>query len=60
MANEQEVSAVEAARKLGVGLDYLYALLWTGRLEGRKVGLRWRIPVSAVEARLKEREARNA
>jgi hypothetical protein len=33
-----EVTAIEAARRLGVGLDYLYSLLWTRKLEGRKVG----------------------
>jgi excisionase family DNA binding protein len=53
MAKEREVSAVEAARKLGVGLDYLYSLLWTGKLKGRKVGKQWRISAEAVEARLK-------
>jgi len=46
---------MEAARKLGVGLDYLYSLLWTGKLEARKVGSQWRIPTNAVEARLKRR-----
>jgi excisionase family DNA binding protein len=53
----QEISAIEAARKLGVGLDYLYSLLWTGKLQGRKVGKQWRIPVEAVETRLKQRGA---
>lgn len=57
MRKETEVSAVEAARRLGVGLDYLYSLLWTGKLQGRKVGRRWRIPAEAVEARLKQRGA---
>jgi excisionase family DNA binding protein len=52
-----EISAVEAARRLGVGLDYLYSLLWTRKLEGRKAGNQWRIPASAVEARLKQRGA---
>ena len=54
-SDQQEMSAIEAARKLGIGLDYLYSLLWTSKLEGRKVGKQWRIPVSAVEARLKQR-----
>ena len=54
-SSETMLSAIEAARKLGVGLDYLYSLLWTGKLEGLKVGKRWRIPSGAVEARLKER-----
>jgi excisionase family DNA binding protein len=49
-----EVTAIEAARTLGVGLDYLYGLVWIGKLSGRKEGRRWRISLSSVEARLKE------
>ncbi len=60
MNKERDISAIEAARRLGVGLDYLYSLLWTGKLEGRKVGHRWHIPAAAVEARRKAREGRNA
>jgi excisionase family DNA binding protein len=55
MAQQKELSAVEAARRLRYGLDYLYSLLWTGKLPGRKVGKQWRIPAEAVEARLKQR-----
>lgn len=49
-----DLTAVEAARRLGVGLDYLYSLLWTHRLEGNKVGKHWRISAEAVEARIKQ------
>jgi excisionase family DNA binding protein len=56
VSQDKEISAVEAARTLGVGLDYLYSLLWTGKLAGRKVGNLWRIPASAVDQRLKARE----
>ena len=59
MGQEREMTAIEAARKLGVGLDYLYALLWTGKLAGRKVGGRWRVSAASVEARLKAREGIN-
>jgi excisionase family DNA binding protein len=55
LKNEKEVTAVEAARRLGVGLDYLYSLLWTGKLEGHKVGRQWRVPVEAIQARMKQR-----
>jgi len=55
MTKRTELSAIEAARKLGLGLDYLYSLLWTGKLQGRKVGKRWRIPAEAVDAKLKRR-----
>ena len=53
--DKAELSAVESARRLGVGLDYLYSLLWTGKLRGRKVGKKWRIPIDALKARLKQR-----
>jgi len=49
---ETELTAVEAARKLGVGLQYLYGLVRTGRLKARKVEKRWHISAEAVEARL--------
>ena len=55
MKSKSEITAIEAARRLGVGLDYLYSLLWTQKLLGRKVGRRWRIPIEAVETRLKQR-----
>ena len=51
MEKSRDLSAVEAARRLGVGLDYLYSLLWTGKLVGRKVGRTWRVSESAVEER---------
>jgi len=51
----RDVSAIEAARQLRVGLDYLYGLLWTGKLEARKVGNRWRVSAAAIEARLKQK-----
>jgi len=60
MKKQVDLSAREAAQRLRVGLDYLYGLLWSGKLEGRKVGKHWRIPASAVEARMKQREVSNA
>ncbi len=48
-----EITAIEAARKLGVGLDYLYGLIWAGKLVGRKVGNRWRVSLASVESRSK-------
>ena len=59
-SEKQEISAVEAARRLGVGLDYLYSLLWTRKLEGRKVGRQWRVAADAVEARRKACEVNDA
>lgn len=51
--SKDEVSAVEAARRLGIGLDYTYSLLWTGKLAGRKVGRVWRVPIRAINERRK-------
>jgi len=54
MTNKKtEVSAVEAARILGVGLDYLYGLIWTGKLEARKEGNRWRVSALSVDSRFR-------
>lgn len=46
------MTPAEAARALGVSLDYLYKLLWAGRLQGRKVGRRWQVSAAAVAARV--------
>lgn len=56
----EEVSATEAARQLGLGLNYLYVLLRTGKLAARRVDGRWLVSVDAVADRLKNREAYNA
>ena len=58
METVEEISAIEAARKLGVGLDYLYGLQWVGALEARKVGKRWCVSMEAVEKRLRARGER--
>jgi excisionase family DNA binding protein len=53
-----ELTPREAARGLGVSLYFVYQLLWTGKLPGRKVGKQWRIPATAVELRKRAREHR--
>ena len=51
--SERMLSAREARKRLGVSLDFLYRILWSGQLPGsQKVGSQWRIPPRAVEARL--------
>jgi excisionase family DNA binding protein len=52
MKNMNELTPRQAATRLGVALSYLYSMLWTGRIAGRKDGAHWRIPAAAVEARL--------
>jgi excisionase family DNA binding protein len=49
----KEVGTAETAHRLGVGLGFVYALIWSGKLPGRKVGRRWLIPAQAIEERLK-------
>lgn len=56
MKRKDEMTPIEAARTLGIGLDYLYALLWTGKLKAEKVAGRWRIPAGEIEARMKKRD----
>jgi excisionase family DNA binding protein len=45
----------ETARKLNVTITYVYSLLYSGKLPAEKLARQWRIPFSAVEARLKQR-----
>jgi excisionase family DNA binding protein len=57
MKQPQFMGVRDAAKSLGVSLKFVYDLLWAGKLEGEKVGKTWRIPTSAVEARLKRKIA---
>jgi excisionase family DNA binding protein len=53
---KQTIGVREVARKLNVTTKYVYDLLYCGKLLGaEKVARQWRIPVEAVEARLKQR-----
>jgi excisionase family DNA binding protein len=51
-----ELTAIEAARRLGIDLNRVYMLLRLGRLYGRKVDGEWRVPGQAVEERLQRRQ----
>ncbi len=51
MPNETTITASEAARRLGVELNYLYNLVLTGRLEARKQNGAWVVSARAVEER---------
>lgn len=50
------MSVAAAARRLGVGLDFVYLLLRSGKLAGRKVGRQWLVSAEAVEERRKRIE----
>lgn len=56
----KELTVSQASRTLGITLDYVYRLIYSGKLVARKSEGRWLIPVSNVESRLKAREKRNS
>ena len=74
MKNEAMLSPREAAQRLNIGMQRLYALLYSGKLRASKRGNRWAIPAGAVAERERQvegfqrlhgasgydREARNA
>jgi hypothetical protein len=53
-----DVSPREAARRLGIRLDAVYALLWAGRLPAQKKDGRWWVDAAAIERRLKAQTER--
>jgi excisionase family DNA binding protein len=59
MSKDQELTPAETARKLGITLDAVYRLVYAGKLPARKTGNRWVLPLAAVSARLKAKEARD-
>ena len=46
------ITANEAAKRLGVELNYLYNLVRTGRLEARRQDGEWAVSAQALEERL--------
>jgi len=50
--SKDTMTANEAAKELGVELNYLYNLVRTGRLEAEKEDGEWAISAQAVQARL--------
>ena len=55
MKNKNEMTPKEAAQELKVRLDYLYPLIWAGKLEARRVDGRWLISQTAVRALAEKR-----
>lgn len=54
MSQARDLTVQQTALRLGVTLKYVRDLLYEQKLPGaRKTGRVWRIPASAVEARLK-------
>jgi excisionase family DNA binding protein len=58
--DEREMTAMDACRRLGISLDYLYRLLYAQRLPARKVDKMWRISAMAVEERARRKETKLA
>jgi excisionase family DNA binding protein len=52
---KENLSVSEAARRLGISLDGVYRLLYSGKLSGAKTDGKWHIPVNTVEERLRKK-----
>jgi excisionase family DNA binding protein len=52
---KRSIGIREAARKLSCSLKNIYDLVYAGKLPAEKVARQWRIPIEAIEARLKQR-----
>ncbi len=55
---QEELSVIETTRRLGVGIDATYKLIYAGKLAAHKIDGRWRISASVVEARLRAQAER--
>jgi excisionase family DNA binding protein len=53
--NKNYLSVPEAARELRVSLKWIYDLVRSGKVQADRVAGRWRIPVTEIQARLKQR-----
>jgi excisionase family DNA binding protein len=58
MGKAEYLTPREAAVKLGISLNAVYALLWAGKLHANRAENRWQIPSSEVEERLRKVGAR--
>jgi len=58
MKKVEFLSPREAAIRLGIGLNAVYALLWAGKLQATRANNRWQIPCAAVEDRIRKAGAK--
>jgi excisionase family DNA binding protein len=61
--SKNTISATDAAKRLGVNLNFVYDLMRVGKLRARKRGKQWRVPEQAIRerlARLSEAQAANS
>ena len=52
---EKTMTTKEASAALGVSIRHVLTLLYEKKLPAKKVGMVWRIPLSAVEQRQKKK-----
>jgi excisionase family DNA binding protein len=57
-ANTTYIAAKDAARTLGLSMDYVYRLLMAGKLSGRKVDRNWEVDSESVERYRRYQQAR--
>lgn len=55
MDKKKQVTPREAAKALGVRLDYVYSLIWAGKLRARRKDGRWLVAADAVRDRAQKR-----
>jgi len=56
---QTEFSVSEAARQLGFSVQYVYSLVYSGKLRAPRVAGKWRIPSAELIERRKRMESRN-
>lgn len=57
---QDTISIVEASRRLNVEVNYVYALVRSGRLEAQKQDGGWAVSARAVQERLERLGSRNS
>jgi predicted site-specific integrase-resolvase len=55
---ENYLTPIQLSQASKVYLDYLYRLLWNGKLKASRVNGRWQIPVEEAARFIQERKAR--
>lgn len=56
---QRNYSPAEAARKLGISLEYVYRQIWAGKLPAQKKNGKWYVPALELERRVKDRRSRS-
>jgi excisionase family DNA binding protein len=52
----EHMSVVEMCRTLGISLDNAYRLIYSGKIEAKKVDGKWQVSRSSVMERLRRRK----